>query len=288
VSVARRDIGDAITFDEESRYYPSVSTSMGGWQWDSISALPFEDAMPVVRFKNRKGLGEFETHTDLLDRINYMVLQRLVITAMQAFRQRAVRGDMPTTVETLDDDGNTVEVPVDYSEIFAPGPGSLWMIPEGVELWESQVGDISQVLEGVKSDIRDLAAVTRTPMSMLLPDGQNQSAEGAQFAREGLVFKAEDRQQRAGAGWSRAMQLALRFMGEPPVTDIETLWLPAERRTLSERADAAAKLSKIVPFKTLATDVMQFSPEKAEEMESERLADILATSLGAPVTTNGV
>lgn len=281
VMVAKRESSVPVV-DEDSRWYPKVSADLSGWDWVSLEELPFSDAMPVVRFKNRKGLGEFETHTDILDRINYMVLQRLVITAMQAFRQRAVKGDMPETQETVDDDGNTVEVPVDYAELFAPGPGSLWMIPDGVELWESQVGDITQVLAGVKDDIRDLAAVTRTPMAMLLPDGQNQSAEGAQFAREGLVFKAIDRQQRAGCGWNQAMQLALRFMGKPAVTDMETLWLPAERRTLAERADAASKLTNILPFKTNMTDIMQFSPEKAEEMETERLGDILANAIGAP------
>jgi hypothetical protein len=249
---------------------------MGGYDWDydlwvNDGKLPVKDAMPIVRFPNRRALGEFETHTDILDRINYMLLQRLVITAMQAFRQRATKGEMPETDEQGD--------PIDYNEVFRPGPGALWMLPEGVDLWESQTTDIQQILNAVKDDVRDLAAVTRTPMAMLLPEGQNQSAEGASFAREGLVFKTRDRIKRATYGWNTVMSLALRFAGQP-AQNIETLWLPPERLSLTERADAAVKLKDIVPRHTLWTDIMQFTPEKAERMESEMLSDILSMTLG--------
>lgn len=249
--------------------------------WVNDGRLPVAGVMPIVRFPNRRGLGEFETHTDIIDRINYMLLQRLVITAMQAFRQRAIKGDLPE----LDDEGKEI----DYNDVFRPGSGALWQLPEGVDLWESQVTDIQQILNAVKDDVRDLAAVTRTPMGMLLPGGENQSAEGAAFAREGLVFKTRDRIKRASYGWNQVMSLALRFAGSP-VDNIETLWLHPERLSLAERADAAVKLKDVVPRHTLWTDILQFGPEKAERMENEMLADILATGLMQPTTgeTDGV
>src|SRR3546814_19282526 len=32
--------------------------------------------VPIVRFRNRNGISEFERHTDTLDRINHGILQR--------------------------------------------------------------------------------------------------------------------------------------------------------------------------------------------------------------------
>lgn len=245
-----------------------LQPDIAGFDWEYASTLP-EPVVPVVRFHNRRGLGEFETHTDLLDRINYMILQRILTVALQTFRQRAVLGDIPET----DEDGN----PIDFAALFKPGIGAVWQVPEGQEIWESATTDIRPLLDGTEDDVQHLAACTRTPMSMLLPESQNQSAEGAAFAKEGLVFKAKDRQRRASCGWNEAMRLALIFEGHEPA-NIDTIWLPAERLSLAERADAASKASDI-PFRTKMSKIWGFSPEEIERMEAERLSDALAAGL---------
>jgi hypothetical protein len=53
--------------------------------------------------------------------------------------------------------------------------------------------DLGPVRQAIRDDVQDLAAVTRTPLFYLTPDAANGSAEGASLAREGLVFKTEDR-----------------------------------------------------------------------------------------------
>lgn len=228
--------------------------------------------VPIFPFVNRGGLGEFETHTDVLDRINWDILQRLVITAMQAYRQRATKGDLPPE----DEQGNEI----DYAEMFKPGPGALWQLPEGVELWESQQVDLTSILSATKDDITHFAAVTRTPMSVMMPDGANQSAEGASFAKEGLVFKAADRRDRANAALARALGAALAIeRGESDVIDdVEVSWLPVERQSLAERADAATKAQDL-PWRTRMTDIWQFSADRVDDMESERAADALNNAL---------
>jgi len=261
------------------------TAASSGYEWTGGDRLPLRDAMPVVHFRNRRGMGEFEANTDVIDRIIHMVLQRLIIVSMQAFRQRAILGDLPEMAEkldenghpVLDEDGAPVLEAIDYGELWRPGAGNLWTgMVENTKIWESQVTDITQILNAVKDDLRDLAAVTRTPMSMLLPDGQNQTAEGAQFAREALVFKAADRIKRAGASWNQVTALALRFAGKADkVLDVETLWKSHDRLTLAERADATQKLSNLIPFKTLMTEVMGFSAEQAEKMEQERIDDLV-------------
>jgi hypothetical protein len=227
--------------------------------------------VPVVKFENLNEKGEFEPFLDLIDRINHMILQRLVIVTTQAFKQRAIKGDLPQ----FDMEGNEV----DYDGIFQPGPGALWMLPEGADIWESQQTDIQGIISGVRADIQDFAALTRTPMHYLSPDGANQSAEGAALAREGLVFKAEDRMARVTASWSKVMSLMFRWMGDEEranLLDLEPIWKPAERYSLAERGDANSKFQDI-PFRSRMSLIGQFSPAEIAEMEAERAGEAILT-----------
>jgi len=157
------------------------------------------------------------------------------------------------------------------------------MIPEGSDVTELGQADINGILRAVRADIQDFAAVTRTPMHYLTPEGANGSAEGAALAREGLVFKTEDRIARATPGWSKVMSLMFKWMGDEErasLLDLEPLWKPAERYSLAERADANSKFQDI-PFGSRMALVGQFSPAEIEEMESERRGEqILADALG--------
>ena len=235
--------------------------------------------VPVVKFTNADERGEYEPYIDIIDRVNHMILQRLVIATTQAFRQRVLKGDFPTH----DADGNEI----DYNGIFESSAGSLWMIPENADVQELAQADINGILAAVRADIQDFAAVTRTPMHYLSPEGNNGSAEGAQLAREGLVFKTEDRIARATPGWSKVMSLIFRWLGDDTratLLDLEPLWKPAERHSLSERADANSKFQDI-PFRSRMAIVGQFSPAEIAEMESERAGEALLTeALLAPPT----
>lgn len=229
--------------------------------WEPVSGVLRSGVpvVPVVRFLNRDGRGEFALHTDLLDRINWVVLERLLIIAMQAFKQRAIKGELPTH----DEEG----AEIDYASMFAPGPDALWTLPDGVDIWESTPGDISQILSAVKDDLRDLSAVTRTPMSVLSPDSANQSAEGAALMREGLVYKVEDRIKRVTPAWNRLVGLGLVLDGvsEP----VKVQWAPAERQSLAERFDAFSKSGgpEGVPWRERMTDILGYDAARVDEMQ---------------------
>lgn len=62
----------------------------GGWEPET-DLIETDGAPPVVVYTNPGGAGVFETHIDLINRINSGVLQRLSTMAMQAFRQRALK-----------------------------------------------------------------------------------------------------------------------------------------------------------------------------------------------------
>lgn len=265
VRVARRPA-------KSSTLGPLFRFSASAWSWDDDAsfALPISD-VPVVRFRNRRGVGEFEPHVDLLDRINHMILQRMVIATLQAFKQRAVKGVPKVDPKTGQE--------IDYTDIFTADPAAMWLLPATAELWESGQVDLSPILASVRDDAKDLATVSRTPFSYFNPDAANGSAEGASLQREGLVFKTEDRLVRAGASHRKVMSLAFQYLGDTVRADplgIETLWRPVERFSLGERYDAAVKAKAAgVPWRSVMTDILQFTPDQVARMEAERADDIL-------------
>lgn len=269
----RRPLRDPATFAEID--LPRVE---GGWEFVGAAetGLSF---VPIFPYLNRRGLGEFESHTDVLDRINWNILQRLVITASQAYRQRAVKATDGQPLPTVDADGNEI----DYDKVFSAAPGALWELPPGFDLWESAQTDLGQILNATKDDLRDLAAVTRTPLPMLVPDGANQTAEGAQAAREGLVFKAGNRLKRADAALRATLggALAIEQGSKDIVEDVEVLWEPLERRSLQEIADASTKAQDL-PWRDRMTRIWGFSGDAVDKMEANRADDALNAALALP------
>lgn len=252
-----------------------LTATLEGWEWESLSALP-GGIVPVVPFVNRpniagEGVGEFEPHLPLIDRINYQVLQRLEIATMQAFRQRAVKGDLPSHDAAGD--------PIDYDDIFEAGPGALWQLPSGVDVWESQGVDLNPIRQSIIDDERALAAVTGTPLYRFTPDAAAGSAEGASLQREGLVFKALDRIPQASESLEQVMSIAFLFAGDEERSrrrDMEVIWAPPDRVTMAERYDAAVKAQAAgETWRSVMQDVLQKTPQQIAQMETERAMDAL-------------
>ena len=97
------------------------------------------------------------------------------------------------------------------------------------------------------------------------------------------MFKAGDRVQRAGAALDLTMGIALAIERglSDPVADLETKFMPVERQSLGERADAASK-AQDVPWRTRMTDIYQFPADQVDRMETERAQDMLDAALTAP------
>lgn len=175
------------------------------------------------------------------------------------------------------------------TDIFTADPGALWLLPATADLWESGQVDLTPILSSVKDDVRDLAAVLRLPVQAFLPDAANQSAEGASAAREGLVFRAEDRQVRASAGFARVMALAFAYLSDEERSDplrIETLWRSIERWSLVERATAAvAAQTAGVPWEAVMTDWLGYEPDEIPLLRRQRADDALLApaQTGEPV-----
>ena len=244
--------------------------------------------IPVVPFGNRDRVGEFELHLDLLDRINHMILQRIVIATLQAFKQRAIElsdqatddPNDPRALPTHDDEGNLI----DYDDLFSADPGALWRLPVGAKIWESSQADIGGILTAVKDDAMHLAVVTRTPFSMFTPDAANQSAEGAQLQREGLVFKVEDRDRIAGRSWAEVVSIGFKMMGDTdraPVSGISVDWVPAERYSLAEKAQADAQALSL-PWEQKMRLIWQLDPNEVAIASAQRAHDAMLAAMATP------
>jgi hypothetical protein len=255
------------------------------WSWDeSRRGLDGEalavPQVPVVRFLNKRGLGEFETHTDILDRINHTILDRMVISTMQAFRQRAIKG-LPMVYPA----GHAkAGQEIDYEGLFVSDPAAFWQLPDTADIWESGTLDLTPVLSSIKDDVQHLGAVSRTPMYMLQPAGENQSAEGASLAREGLTFKTEDRIDRADTPLSVVLSLCFQYLGDVARADrdkLQVIWAPVERLSLMERADAWSKTAEM-PFRTRLVKVFGMAPHEADQVVAEQTADLARVAAFAP------
>lgn len=270
---------------EVYKFRKAHASDAASYELDAAPMFLSAPIVPIVRFACRPDMygnarGEFEPHLGILDRINYTVLNRVEIATLQAFKQRAVKG-----VPDTDRDG----VQIDYDDIFKSDPGALWILPATAEMWESAAVDLGPIRSAIRDDIQDLAAVTRTPLFYLTPDAANGSAEGASLAREGLIFKAKDRLSQLGESVEQWMSMAFLMAGDEVRarrSDMEVLWAPPERFTLAERFDAASKAQAAgVPWQTVMSSVLQFSPQEIERMMAERAADaLLAPMFPVPET----
>jgi len=263
-----------------------VNLAEGAWTTEgqpgsgalSATARP----IPVVVYNNPGGHGDYETHIDLINRINSEILQRLVIQAMQAFRQRAITGGI---LPELDENGNKI----DWAERFEPAPGALWNLDLGQEIWESSPADISGMLEACKDDIRALSAMTKTPLPMLMPENGNQSAEGAKATESGHLFRCMARLHEAKHGIEAAMDMAL-TLGDADLEDdddrVEVSFENVQLITMTEKyAAALAAHNAGESTKSIQRNILGYSPDQITQDELDRAHEALLAASLPPVPT---
>lgn len=249
-----------------------------GWDWVSDAiALGYTTEVPVFRLSGPGGKGMFEKHLDSLDRITDGIRQRLTIAAMQAFKQRAIDGDLPSVYP---EDHPKAGQTIDYDELFKAGPAALWRLPAGAKIWESTTTDITPILSASKDDIKNLAGATSTALYMLSPDTAGGSAEGASLARESLTFSVEEWTDRAdipivlalGTGFSAQADTVRAAVG-----DIEIIWAPADRSSIMERSAASAQAKAGgLSQRMINEKVFQLTPGEIAQEEQNKNDELFA------------
>lgn len=256
--------------------------------------------VPMFRFENRDGVGEFEEHIDLIDRYNYTTLNRVVTAALQAYKQRALEQQAdaaggPNGGDRLPEKDPVTGETINWDEVFAPGPDALWKLPPGVKIWESATVDLNPIIAAGTDDLKVLSAATSTPITMFTPDSHNTTAEGVQEKREGLVFKVEDRQRIAELQWARVVACMFMFapdtdryagdgeerLDRADASRIVIDWHPAERFSLAERSQADSQ-NKSLSKEMAAAKIWGLTPDEVALNQAQFAAEQLVAALAIP------
>lgn len=212
--------------------------------------------LPIVKMGSPNDKGQFEASLSTLKSIDQQRFQRFCIQEMQAFKQRAIKGDLPETYTENDPEVQQglkkAGDKIDYSSLFEAGPAALWVLPEKAEIWESDSTDVTSLVNAAVSDIKQLAGATGTPLSVLSPDVQG-SAEGARLTTRTLALKVDDLNMRANDAFVRLLRMALVASGNSGAAEerFETMWNPVDLPTDLEQAQAANYVKNILPVKTI-------------------------------------
>lgn len=244
---------------------------------DAEFANPF-GGVSVVPFRNRArrhvGRSEIADVLDTQDRINRTIFLRMIAAEYAAFRQRAASG-LPLDT----DDNGRPKMP------FTPSMVELWVSENPETKWhEFGQTDLKPYIDSVESDIRHIAAETKTPPQYLLGAMVNISGDALKAAESGLVSKVRRRARHFGESIEEVFRLAFLAAGDQrsQVRDAEVIWRNPEFRTEGELVDALVKMKTLgVPDEALQ-ERWGASPQEIARWKAMRAEQALVDSLNAP------
>jgi hypothetical protein len=245
-----------------SMAHGAMDVSINEFEILAVRANPLGE-VPLVRgdwvpAAGERGLAEGEVAWDIQDRINKTVLDRLVISNSQAYRQRWASGvAKPKTTK-----GGGKAPPWD------PGADMIWVTEnKEARFGDFEQADIKQILEAIRDDVGDMVAITQTPVTSLTNRLINVSGETLNQAISGHVAKLRLRQDSMGFFFERLQKLAFKYKGDARGREVaaETLWHSVETRSFAEIADAMQKW-------TAAGIPLQLAMEKSGQFTDEEIA----------------
>lgn len=218
------------------------------------------------------GKAEAEGSFSIQDRINYTILNRLIISKSQAYRQRWMTGGQ------IAQQGKKGKSGVDQKAPFDPGADTLWHVPApDAKFGDFDQVDITQILNSVRDDVIDLAALQQLPAHYLMGRMANISGDTLTQAESGHKLRTQARQRSVGWTLEKAMRLVFKYKGDEKKAkelDAETIWGDAEIRSLAEKADASVKFAQAFasapPFMIpILAEMMDLDPDQVERLVRE-------------------
>ncbi|MGO2188192.1 MAG: hypothetical protein ACTH4Y_08085 [Microbacterium gubbeenense] len=257
------------------------------WDWSASSQTPWTTDALLRRAATTDGYGIYEKHLDHIDRINEITLNALTLIVMQSFRQRGVKGNLPTHYpEGHPEAGKEIN----YDELFEAGPAALWMLPVGTDIWESQQTDVRPIFEARKDELQALCSITRTPQDIFAGQSNNQSAMGAETSKEPLKYAVENMNDIVGITIGDSLADAFRITGDQTrgdATQIEVMWKKVNPATLAEKSEAAPKVKQGgASQRWIDENVFEMTPRERRLAEADRASEAFQTSFATTPTTN--
>ena len=192
------------------------------------------------------GVSELADVTDVQDRINKTIADRLITQDYGAFPQK-----WASAWPDEDEAGNPNQIDIGRNRMVT------------TEVAETKFGQwdaapLDPYSAAKREDVKDIASRTRTPAQYLLGEMSNVNGETLKASESGLVSKVVQRRRAFSEGAEEVMRLARRAAGLPDVGEgMETLWRNPEFRTEGELTDSVVKKlqSGIASLRQARTDV---------------------------------
>ena len=232
--------------DETATHY--LQCKGEGYERDDWTYISYDEhdvgVCPTVVYVNQMDLdgrtmGEVEPIIPLLRRIDQDVFDRLVMQRYGAWKVRYATGfAKPSTAEAAAMEAMRLKVEDLLINTSEKGQfGTLDATP------------LEGVLKALESDLRTLSAVTQTPPHHMLGLSSNMQAESLAAVEAGLQRKAFERKTTAGERHEQLVRLDAFVRGDREgarIFDAQVKWRNMESRSLSQVADAMAKLAQQV------------------------------------------
>jgi hypothetical protein len=179
------------------------------------------------------GVSELYDLTDVQDRVNKTIADRLITQDFGAFPQKWASG-WPTE----DENGN----PTPPIQIGRNRMVTTDVAEAKFGQWDAAPVDPYSLAK--REDVKDIASRSRTPAQYLLGEMSNVNGETLKASESGLVAKVRERQQSIDDDLEDAMRIARRLAGIGTGDDVtmETIWRNPEFRTEGETVDALTKM----------------------------------------------
>jgi hypothetical protein len=257
----------------------------GRENWTKVGERRHNLGIPVVPFPCRPELGEepqpeFAGILDIQDRVNFGVLNRMMVERYNAFNQGYVTGHKFKKVRDPETGLDTVEMP------FVPEPGSLWASEgENTKFGQLMASDMLGYLKTYETDIRTMLVTSATPAYYYAGDLINVAVDMIQALDSLHIAKVGEHQANYGEAWEDVFALSALVAGsDADMSAYELRWADPRQLNPAVLADAATKKKAIgYPLGVLAEDLGE-SPQRVNRILSESAADTLRAALLQPTT----
>jgi hypothetical protein len=239
---------------------------VAGEKWPADGGM---NALPLIEIPNNPrlltgGVSELYDLTDIQDRINKTIADRLITQDYGAFPQK-----WAVAWPDEDEDGNPNQIDVGRNRMVT------------TEVAETKFGQwdaapLDPYSAAKREDVKDIASRSRTPAQYLLGEMSNVNGETLKASESGLISKVTQRLRPWGEAAEEAMRLARSLAGlaSGDAESMETIWTDPQYRTEGERTDAAVKrLQSGISSLRQAREDVGYSQTQIERLEADDLLE---------------
>jgi hypothetical protein len=233
-----------------------------------------------IPFRNQPDMEDdpipvFARVTDIQDRINFGVLNRMTVERKTAFNQWwFTGGEVPKIV----DDETGIEMPVNP---WNPEPGTVLVHEsEHGKFGQFSQTDMMGYLKVYEADIRTMFVLTATPAYYMPGDLINIATDTVTALDTNHVAKVEEEQAFFGEGWEDVVDVSAAMVGYDgdELNIVDMRWKDARQLNPAVVADFGTKRKSMGYPLTMVAEDMGDSPARVERLRTEQAAEELRTA----------